>query len=308
MTNSLDFQKILEEIEQEVKQFYGIGEVANYIPELANIDPDSFSMSVHFLSGQHHSVGSFDKPFSIQSISKVFLLVMAMKMEKSDLWKRVGKEPSGNSFNSLVQLEGENGIPRNPFINAGALVTTDSVVNRSENAYSLILDFVRRLACNNDINYNLDVANSEIEVSDRNMALAYFMKSFKNITSDPQDLVDIYCHHCSLELTTLDLSRAFLFLANNGAVPETKEKIISSTDTKRINSLMITSGLYDNVGEFAYKVGLPAKSGVGGGIVAVMPGLFTVSVWSPRLNSHGNSFIGLKALELFTDKTGISIF
>lgn len=308
MTNSLDFQKILDEIEQEIKPFYGKGEVANYIPELANVDPDDFSMSVHFLNGQHHSVGSFEKTFSIQSISKVFLLVMAMKMEKSQLWKRVGKEPSGNRFNSLVQLEGEFGIPRNPFINAGALITTDSVVHNSDNAYQLILDFVRRLTGNEKVGYNLDVANSEIEVSDRNMALAYFMRSFGNIKSDPQDLIDIYSHHCSLELTTLDLCKSFLFLANNGAVPETKEKIISSTDTKRINSLMITSGLYDNVGEFAYKVGLPAKSGVGGGIVAVMPGLFSVSVWSPRLNSHGNSVIGLKALELFTDKTGISIF
>ncbi len=200
------------------------------------------------------------------------------------------------------------GIPRNPFINAGALVTTDAVMDRATDPYATILNFVKKLSLNEKVSYNKIVADSEIDAADLNTALTFFMKNFENIHNDPITLIDVYCHHCSLELSTLDLARSFMFLANNGVIPSSKEQILTSRETKQINSLMVTSGLYDNVGDFAYKVGLPGKSGVGGGIVAVMPGQFSVAVWSPELNTYGNSVIGSKALELFTDKTGISIF
>lgn len=304
----MNIQKILNQIEKQVSGLYGEGKIATYIPELANIDPNQFSMSICFLDGKEYSIGNFNKKFSIQSISKVYLLTLAIKILKDKVWTRVGKEPSGNAFNSLAQLENENGIPRNPFINAGALVTTDAVMEVAKDPYGEILDFVKSTCNNNSISYNLEVANSEFETSHRNTALAFYMKSFNNINSDPMELIDVYCHHCSIEMTTLDLARSFLFLANNGINPNDNSQIVTASEAKRINSIMLTCGLYDNVGDFAYRVGLPAKSGVGGGIVAVMPGKFSVSVWSPELNPQGNSVLGSKALELLTNETSFSIF
>ncbi len=305
-------QKTLEQIEAEIQPLFGLGKVADYIPELAKINPRQFSISVRTLNGEEYSIGNSDQTFSIQSISKVFVLTMAMEILGDDLWNRVGREPSGTAFNSLIQLETEEGKPRNPFINAGALVTTDAIIKSCEggksNAYDEILNFVRAVSNNSKINYDKKVASSEMENSERNTALTYFMKSFGNIHSEPMELLNVYFHHCSLAMTTMDLARAFQFLANKGKNPFTGEQMISELQAKRVNSLMMTCGLYDNVGDFAYRVGLPAKSGVGGGIVAVLPSKLTVCVWSPELNPSGNSLIGTRALELFTNQTGLSIF
>ncbi len=285
-----------------------MGEVANYIPELAKVNPKQFAMTVATIDGEVFSCGDHSKKFSIQSISKVFVLTMAMELLQDELWNRVGREPSGTAFNSLVQLETEQGIPRNPFINAGALVTTDAINQRFTDPYNEILSFVRGLCQNPEIKFDDEVAQSEFQNSERNTALAYFMKSFGNIHSDPIKLLDIYFHHCSIAMNTEDLAKSFLFLANAGVNPLNGEEVISKLKAKRVNSLMLTSGLYDNVGDFAYRVGLPAKSGVGGGIVGVLPGEFSVAVWSPELNLSGNSLIGTKALELFTSYTEKSIF
>lgn len=305
-------KNILDQIETEIQPLFGLGKVADYIPELAKINSRQFAMSVRTLDGDEYSVGDFDQEFSIQSISKVFVLAMAMEILGDELWERVGREPSGTSFNSLIQLETEEGKPRNPFINAGALVTTDAIIksclNQSTDAYKEILNFVRTLSNNPKIDYDERVASSEMENAERNTALTYFMKSFKNVNSDPMELLDVYSHHCSLSLTTLDLARAFQFLANRGVNPFTGDQMISDLQARRVNSLMMTCGLYDNVGDFAYRVGLPAKSGVGGGIVAVVPNKLTVCVWSPELNPSGNSLIGTRALELFTQQTNYSVF
>lgn len=305
-------QNILEQIETEIQPLFGLGKAADYIPELAKVDPRQFSMTVRTLDGDEYSVGNYKEEFSIQSISKVFVLSMAMEILGDELWERVGREPSGTSFNSLVQLETEEGKPRNPFINAGALVTTDAVIKSCENqktdAYKEILNFVRCLSNNPNVNYDKKVASSEMENAERNTALTYFMKSFSNVNSDPMELLDVYSHHCSLSMTTVDLARAFQFLANRGINPFTGEQMISELQARRVNSLMMTCGLYDNVGDFAYRVGLPAKSGVGGGIVAVVPNKLTISVWSPELNPFGNSLIGTRALELFTNQTNYSVF
>ena len=305
-------QNILNQIEAEIQPLFGLGKVADYIPELAKIDSRQFSISVRTLEGEEYSVGNYDQQFSIQSISKVFVLSMAMEILGDDLWERVGREPSGTAFNSLVQLETEGGKPRNPFINAGALVTTDAIIKSCEkgksNAYDEILNFVRVVSSNPNINFDKKVASSEMDNSDRNTALTYFMKSFGNIQSDPKELLDVYFHHCSLSMTTMDLARAFQFLANKGVNPFSGDQMISELQAKRVNSLMLTCGLYDNVGDFAYRVGLPAKSGVGGGIIAVLPSKLTVCVWSPELNPSGNSLIGTRALELFSNQTGLSIF
>lgn len=308
MTEYYDYQQILNTIEESLRPYVNRGDVADYIPELAKIDPDQFAISLCFNDGREFSAGDFRTPFSIQSISKVFVLTIAMQLVGDELWGRVDREPSGSAFNSLVQLETEMGIPRNPFINAGALISTDVIIEETKDAYSEILDLVRRISLNDKINFNQRVADSEYSQGDRNAALAYFMKSFGNINSSVDDLLKVYFAHCSIEMNTLDLARSFLFLANGGVVPYTGDVIIPAGNAKRINAIMMTCGLYNNVGDFAYSVGLPAKSGVGGGIAAVLPGEFSLAVWSPRLNENGNSLRGIKGMEIFTSLTNKSIF
>ena len=305
----VDYQGILEQIAQEVKPYFGKGKQANYIPALAEIDPTKFGMAITTVSGEQFMVGNATEAFSIQSISKAFTLTMAMDKCGDKIWERIGREPSGSPFNSLVQLEYENGIPRNPFINAGAIVVTDSIYNSSvAGTLSDLLSFMRKLGQNSQISFDPIVAESEKQFGDRNRALANFLKSYGNLKNEAEKVLDVYFHQCSLVMSCADLSRALLFLANKGESGLLSEPVTTSQQAKRINSLMLTCGLYDAVGDFAYHVGLPGKSGVGGGIVAIIPNVLSVAVWSPELNKYGNSLIGTKALELFTTYSGLSVF
>jgi glutaminase len=304
----MDIQQILEEIHAEVHPLLNQGRVASYIPELAVVPGDKFGMAVRTVDGASFAVGDAGERFSIQSISKIFTLTMAMQLAGDGLWQRVGREPSGNPFNSLVQLEYENGKPRNPFINAGALVVTDVILSHLDNATQTVRDIVRALCGHDDIDFDLSVAASEQASGHRNKAMAYFLKSFSNLDNQPERVLDAYFHHCSLAMTCLELCEAVLFLANNGVAPISRDLVMTSNQIKYVNSLLLTCGTYDAVGDFAYRVGLPGKSGVGGGIVAIMPGQFSVCVWSPGLDTSGNSLAGTKALELFTTKTGVSVF
>lgn len=299
---------ILKQIQKEVEPLLSMGNVASYIPELGNIGNDKFGMAVQFLDGTLFEIGDSRSNFSIQSISKVFSLTKAFALLNDDLWKRVGKEPSGNPFNSLIQLENENGRPRNPFINAGAIVVADIITSNFDNPLNTIIDFIRDIAVNKELKMNMGVLQSEKNYGHRNAALAHFMKSYGNIEADVNEVLDVYFGHCSLEMNCIDLATAFLYLANHGKHPLTGKTYLSASQAKRLNALMLTCGTYDSAGEFAFKVGLPGKSGVGGGIAAIIPGLLSVSVWSPGLDKYGNSLAGSKALELFTTKTGISIF
>jgi glutaminase len=307
----MDYKKILQEIETEIQPYFGEGKVADYIPALGSADPYEFAMSITLFDGSSYHIGAYKKRFSIQSISKVFSFTLALKHLGYELYKRVGREPSGNPFNSLVQLEYENGIPRNPFINAGAIVTTDTLLSHyksDKNALEAILEFVRAIADDNSIEVNKEVATSEMEHGFRNLALANLMKSFGNIENEITALVQTYFNHCAIEMNSEMLSRAMLYLANHGVDPITGELFTSKVQAKRINALMLTCGHYDASGDFAFHVGLPGKSGVGGGIVAVVPQKMGICVYSPALNEQGNSLIGTKALELFTKKSGESIF
>lgn len=304
MTASL--QAILDRIHAEITPHLPMGQVADYIPQLGEVDPHHFGMAVCTADGHSASVGDAATRFSIQSISKVFTLTLAMTLEGERLWRRVGREPSGTAFNSLVQLEHEHGMPRNPFINAGALVVTDVVVSHMGDAKAAVRDLARRLSGTDDIDYDLSVAQSETGRGYRNVALANFLKSFGNFHNQPETVLDAYFHHCALAMSCEELARTFLFLARAGA--DNGEAVVSASQAKSINSLMLTCGTYDAVGDFAFRVGLPGKSGVGGGIVAVMPGEFSVCVWSPGLNASGNSLAGTQALELLTRYTGLSIF
>lgn len=305
----MDYQKILLEIEHEIQDLFSEGEVADYIPALAKIEQKQFAMSITTLEGKNYSVGCAAKRFSIQSISKVFTLTMALQTYGKDIYHRVGREPSGDPFNSLVQLEYENGIPRNPFINAGAIVISDLLHSQfKKNSSQEILNFFHELTELKDIAFNKEVLQSELAHGFRNEALANLMKSFNNINNPVKDVLETYFSHCSIEMSTDELSRAMLFLANHGIDPLTQKKFLTQRQAKRVNAIMLTCGHYDASGDFAFRVGLPGKSGVGGGIVAIVPQKMSLCVFSPALNAQGNSLIGTKALELFTTKTGLSIF
>ncbi|MDA0786885.1 MAG: glutaminase [Proteobacteria bacterium] len=304
----MDFGEVLEEIAAEAPQQVGRGKVASYIPALAGVSPEKFGMAIHTVDGVTFSVGDAGEPFSIQSISKVFSLMLAMRIVGDDLWSRVGREPSGNAFNSLVQLEYEQGIPRNPFINAGALVVIDALVSVLQEAKICFLEFARGLADDPGVNFDEVVSQSEDTHGHVNRALVNFLKAYGNIRTDIDTVLDAYFHHCSLAMNCAQLAHAFLPLANNGVSISTEDSVLTALQARQVNSLMLTCGLYDAVGEFAYRVGLPAKSGVGGGIVAVVPGEMTIAVWAPELDETGNSVMGTRALELFSQITQRSIF
>lgn len=301
-------EKLLKEIYESHLSMTGNGKVADYIPALSTVDPKHYAIAVATVDGKEYKIGDWDVRFSMQSISKVFTLALLMKQMGEDLWHFVGKEPSGTAFNSLIQLEHEMGIPRNPFINAGALVITDRLINYNKNPKQVILDFVRELAGSEDIYFDKNIARSEIATSYRNRSLACLIKSFGNIDNDVEEVIDVYCHQCSISMNTMELARSFLFLANSGKNIYDGKQVVSSRGAKRLNALMLTCGLYNEAGEFAYRVGLPGKSGVGGGIVAVIPGKLSIAVWSPELNTHGNSYRAMATLEDFTTKLGISVF
>ncbi len=304
----MDYQKVLKEIETEIKSQHFDGKVASYIPELAKVDRSKFGMHLQCTNGGHYHFGESNEKFSIQSISKVLALFMALELEGEELWKRVDVEPSGNAFNSLFQLEYENGIPRNPLINAGALVIGDILVSHFKDPKKAFLEMVRKIANNPNIDYDEQVAASEKKWGFRNSSLLNLMKSFGNINNSAEAVLDFYFHQCSLTMTCKELASTFMIFANQGKILSTGEQIMSVSYTKRINAIMQTCGFYDEAGEFSFRVGLPGKSGVGGGIVAVHPNKYSVAVWSPMLNAKGNSSIGMTALELLTTKTGGSIF
>lgn len=303
-----DFQAILDEVRDEVQPLLSQGHVADYIPRLAGISPAKFGMAVVTLDGEVCVTGDADEVFSIQSISKVYTLTLALQSIGDALWQRVGREPSGNAFNSLIQLELENGRPRNPFINAGALVVADVVLGHHDDPRAQLLATLRGCSANPHVGDDVEVALSEKANGFRNAALANFIRSFGNLEHPIEDVLDFYFFQCSLAMSCVDLARGFLFLANQGRCPWRGEAVLSAAQARRINALMMTCGTYDAAGDFAYQVGIPAKSGVGGGIVAVVPNQLAVAVWSPGLNAKGNSLAGSAALESFTSKTGLSIF
>ncbi|ENM5762077.1 glutaminase B [Vibrio mimicus] len=300
---------ILASILDEVRPLTGQGQVADYIPALAKVPSDKLGIAVFTNQGEVIMAGDAEEGFSIQSISKVLSLTLAMGLYQPDeLWSRVGKEPSGQAFNSLIQLEMEQGIPRNPFINAGAIVVCDMLHSRLSAPRQRLLEFVRQLSGEPQITYDKVVAASEMMHSDRNAAIAYLMRSFGNFHNEVIPVLHNYFHACALKMNCVELAKTFSYLANKGVSVVTGETVITPTQSKQTNALLATCGLYDGAGEFAYRVGMPGKSGVGGGIIAVVPGEMTIAVWSPGLDQSGNSLAGTRALELLAQRIGRSIF
>ncbi len=282
------------------------GKVADYIPELACVDPRQFGLSICLCDGSQLNFGDAATPFSIQSVSKAFTLAVALGRFGEGLWRRVGREPSSNAFNSVVDLELEQGKPRNPFVNAGAIVVTDEIMagRAPRDALAEILWFVRAAAGDNDIFIDESLARSEKVTGHRNWSLAHFLKSSGNLKHDCELSLGTYFHQCAIEMNCIQLARAGRFLAGLNAGDE----LVSSNHVRSINALMMTCGHYDGSGEFAYRVGFPGKSGVGGGIMAVVPGKASIAVWSPGLNRFGNSRLGTIALEELSLAAGWSVF
>lgn len=336
MSKTNNYQQILENIYNEIQPLAKEGRQADYIPALAEVNPDQFGICLSLCNGRTFELGQSCERFTIQSISKVFSLAIALNFEGENLWKRMGKEPSGTSFNSLVQLEYEHGIPRNPFINAGALVLTDILLSHLANPEEFFLNFVRTLCAEGSANedaqinssngkksrmnasnnrtdydsivYNRRIAESEFETCYMNAAIANLLKYHHNLNNKINDVLHLYCTLCAIEMNCRELSAAFLNFAHSDRPFSHAGIELTKSQVKRLNAIMQTCGFYDEAGEFSFLVGLPGKSGVGGGIAAIYPSKYSIAVWSPRLNAKGNSIMGMKALELFTTETSESIF
>lgn len=287
---------------------YTEGKTADYIPALAHVEPSLAGVAIATIDGDVVGAGDSDMPFSIQSVSKIFGLVMAMNRLGDDLWQRVHMEPSGQAFNSIIQLEWEKGIPRNPVINAGALLVSDVLVSHYSASKLAVLNYVRKLANDESVYIDQDVFESELEHGSRNAALTYLMKSFDNIEASVPEVLDHYFTQCAVTMSCEQLAKSMLFLANKGKNPCTGEQVCSKKDAHRINAILSTSGMYDQSGEFAFSVGLPAKSGVGGAIVAVVPNYGVICAWSPPLNEFGNSVVGKHIIADLAEELGLSIY
>ncbi|HUN11483.1 MAG TPA: glutaminase [Rhabdaerophilum sp.] len=298
---------LLDDIREHVCPAFGRGKVADYIPELSHVDPRKFAMTVVTVNGEEVSTGDSDEPFSLQSITKLLALILALNRGGDEIWSRVGREPSGTPFNHLAILEAENGAPRNPFVNAGALAVTDYLMASTPDIARLMAGFVRVSGAIEGGAINEAVAASERATAYKNRAIANLLRIHGTITHEPDRVVDAYCRQCALEFSTRQLARAMLPLAARGFSPLAGETMIAPRLVRRVNAVMMTCGMYEATGNFAYRVGLPAKSGVGGGIVAVAPGLGVAVVWSPELDRAGNSLVGTIALELFAQHSGWAI-
>ena len=304
---AMDLQAILDDIDAAIRPLLGQeGRAANYIPALARVPVARFGIALRCCDGREAAAGDADTPFSIQSISKLFSLTLAMQLLGETLWQRIGREPSGNPFNSLVQLENEQGMPRNPLINAGAIAVADRLVSAGRGKQD-VLALLASL-CGEPLAFDEEVARSEADTGFRNLALANFMKSFGKLDNDVATVLDVYFHQCAIAMSCRQLARAAGYLCRDGAHPLDGSTLVSERQTRRINALMLTCGTYDAAGEFAFRIGLPCKSGVGGGIVAIVPDTLSLCVWSPALDATGNSVLGMRALEMFTARTGLSIF
>lgn len=301
-----DLGAILSEINEDLRSRADWGTPAQYIPKLASVDPAQFAIALCDAEGRCHTAGDADTAFSIQSISKVFALISALGRIGDQLWLRVGREPSGTSFDSVVLLESEGGRPRNPFVNAGALVVTDALLGGRPPKIALaeVLGLVRALAEDDAIHMDAEVARSEQTTGARNKALAHYLDSHDNLVEEPEKVLGAYFHQCAIEMTARQLAMAGRTLAGLPGAPS----LVSKERVRRVNALMMTCGHYDGSGEFAFRVGLPGKSGVGGGILLIAPGKASVGIWSPGLDRYGNSKAGTEAAARLSQTTGWSVF
>ncbi|HEX8308100.1 MAG TPA: glutaminase [Allosphingosinicella sp.] len=307
----MDYQALVDEVLADVSAYKGQGTVASYIPALAQADPNKLGLALVLEDGSSFVAGDADEPFSIQSISYVFALCLALQHVKASLWNHVGREPAGSPINSIVQLEMEKGRPRNPMTSAGALVVCDQLVGAAggaDGAVGELVGFLRERCGSETVAIDESLAMSESRAGAFNRSLAHFISAFGNLKAPVDQVLSAYYRQCSVAMTCRQLAQAALFLAFDGVDTRTGDSVTVASRSRRINALMLTSGHYDNSGDFAFRVGLPGKSAMSGGILAIVPGTGAVCAWSPGLNAAGTSLAGAMALERLAERTGWSIF
>lgn len=304
--------KLLDEIIKISRLKENKGRLASYIPALLEANPNDIGVSIYDIKeNKYYFSGNADEKFTIQSISKVLSLILALLDNgKDEVFKKVNVEPTGMGFNSIVNLDEKESVrPYNPMINAGAIVTTSLIREKDgKNKLQRILDFLAKVTDNDEVKINELVYQSEKKTGDRNRSIAYFMKSTGILEGDVEEVLDLYFKHCSIELNAIDLAKFASVIANDGIIPWSGEKIITREICRIVKTIMVTCGMYDASGEFAVRVGIPAKSGVGGGILGVVPRRYGIGIYGPALDEKGNSYYGTEILEELSKELRLSIF
>ena len=304
-------EHLLQELVHQNKELTAKGRLADYIPELSKVDPNLLGISVYDVKGRLFEAGDCSAKFTLQSISKPLVLMLALLDNGEEaVFKKVGKEPTGDPFNSIVRLETFNEKkPLNPMINAGAISVSGLIKGKdASDKVNRILDFLKHITQNNDISINESVFESELLTGHRNRSMAYFLKDFGNIDGDVEETLAVYFKQCSIEVTTRDLAYVGAVLARNGKDLITNKQIFPERYCNLVKSYMATCGMYDGSGEFAINIGIPAKSGVGGGIMCTVLDRMGIGVFSPALDQKGNSYAGIKVLEMLSKELSLSIY
>lgn len=302
---------LLNELVEKNRQWVHFGKVATYIPELKNANPNALGIVIVDIEGNVYRAGDYREKFTIQSVSKPITLMLALMDRGAEfVFERVGMEPSGDAFNSMRKLETINpSKPLNPMINAGAIAVTSLILGNSyEEKFQRILDLFRKISGNPNLQINESVYLSEKRTGDRNRSMAYFLRDVGILEGDVESILDLYFKQCSIEVDCEDIARIGVFLANQGIMPDTKEQVVPKEITQIAKTFMVTCGMYDESGEFAINVGVPAKSGVGGGIMCAVPNRMGIGVMGPALDPKGNSIGGLKMLQVLSKELSLSIF
>ena len=300
-------QAFFDALPAKMKSYIHQGKVADYIPALGLVPPEKFGMAVSSVNGECHQAGDAAEAFSLQSISKIFAVVMAIRTLGDEFWSHIRLKLTSSAFNAISPIEASEGMPRNPFTNGSAIAITDLLLSSNDRYLDDLRTLSRQVTGNPDIDFDPAVAASELKTAHRNTAIAEFLKSYGVIKNKVRNVLEAYCTQCSLAMSCLDLSRALLFLANNGTPPGGGPQLLTPLQCRRLNALMLMFGTYEAAGDFVFRVGLPGKSGVGGGISAIVPGELSIAVWSPALDDYGTSVAGLKALEMLVETMDISI-
>lgn len=298
--------KIIECIEKS-KKYKGVGEVASYIPELENVDKDAFALSIVTTSGDVYNFGESEKIFSVQSISKIFTLIMALKDNTIDeVFSKVGTEPTRYEFNSLIPIDQR---AANPFINAGAITTTSMIYGKSkEEKFERVIELIDEMSQGGNFSFMEDIYKSEISTTDRNRAIAYYLKSKNIFTQNADEVLDLYVRICAIGANVESLARFGAVLANEGFDIYSSNLIVPQNIVQMTIAQMASCGMYETSGEYLMKVGIPSKSGVGGGILGVVPNKCGICVYSPRLDKSGNSVVGKNLLKILSADLGLNIF
>lgn len=303
-------EQILNKLVDECRGYTLKGRLASYIPELTKANSEALGICVIDPDGNIYQGGDYNTHFTIQSVSKVVTLIYALESYGEHVFTRIGVEQTADAFNSIIKLETRNnGKPLNPLINAGAIATTSFIAEaEGKDAFKKLSNYLRKLAHNPDIKVNEAVFHSEKRTGDINRALAYYQKGAGTFSAEVDDVLDVYFQMCSLEVQVKDLAQIARVIANNGVLSETGERVFSKETARMVKAIMTTCGLYDSSGRFALDVGIPSKSGVGGGILSVVPGKFGIGTVGPALDDKGNSAAGVEILKRLSRELHLSIF